>query len=699
MKQVVQPLSGGGVRVVEVPAPTIGPAEVLVRTLASVISPGTEGALAALSRAGLIGKARARPDLVRQVIDRARRDGIVSTARAVRRRLDEDTPLGYSAAGIAEEVGEAVAGVRPGQLVATAGAGKANHAEFQAVPGLLCAVVPEGVTPEDAAFATIAAIALNGLRQADLGPGSRVVVIGLGLLGQLTSRLALAAGCEVAGVDLAESPIERARANGVFALQEAGDDTTTAVLDWTDGAGADAVFLTAATPSSDAAMRAPALCRDRAAVVVVGDVGLELARAPFYEKELSIRFARSYGPGRYDPSYEEWGVDYPDGFVRWTEGRNLAAALGLMASGRLVVSDLVTHRFPIDQAPEAYELIAAKREPYLGIALRYAETLDAKAPIALRAPATERKSGVALIGAGGFATAVLMPAFREAGFERFVAVASASGLSAARAGERLGFERAVSGADAAVDDPEVGVVVIATPHDSHAALAAQALRAGKHVFCEKPLALTMEELQEVEDAVAAGGGVLWVGFNRRSSEAVAVVRDHFARAGGPLVVNYRVNTEHLAPDHWYNDRRQGGRLLGEVCHFVDTCAAIVGAPAGSVQAFASDSGERLLAGDFVLALSYPDGSVATISYASAGHPSVEKERVEVLGRGHSALIVDYNSVMLDGRSASLHRADKGHVAHVRAFRDAIAAGTFVPEPFLSSTRTTLLAAESTGRLP
>src|SRR5450755_2409616 len=364
VKQVVQPIAGGPVEVLDVPRPMAGPAEVLVRTVASVISPGTERAVTALARSSLLAKARARPDLVRQVVRKARAEGIAATAQTVRSRLAEDLPLGYSAAGVVAEVGTAVTGIRVGQLVATGGAGKANHADYQAVPGLLCAVVPDGVPPQDAAFATVASIALHGLRLAEAGPGSKV-----------------------AGIDPAAHARLAAAGAGVLALDECGDATTDQVAAWSRGRGADAVLVCAASPSSGPVTRAPALCRDRAAVVIVGDVGLQLSRAPFYERELSLRFARSYGPGRYEQSYEAWGVDYPAGQVRWTEGRNFEAVLDLLAAGRLKVSDLVTHNFGIGEATEAYRLIEARSDPYLAIRLSYPATAAADAPITVGARA------------------------------------------------------------------------------------------------------------------------------------------------------------------------------------------------------------------------------------------------------------------------------------------------------------------------
>lgn len=498
MKQVVQSGSGGGVRVVEVPRPSPAPTEVLVRTEATIISPGTERAVTQLAQSSLLAKARARPDLARQVMKKAKAEGLVQTLRSVKARLGEDLPLGFSGAGTAVEVGEFVREISPGQLVATAGAGKANHAEYQTVPGLLCEAAPDGVVASDAALSTIASIALHGLRLAEVGPGSTVVVIGLGLVGQLSVRLAQTAGCRVAGVDLAQFPVDKAEGSGAHAVVEAGERTTKAIVDWTRGVGADAVLVTAGGSSSDAIMRTPAICRDR--VVVVGDVGLHLSRTPFYEKELTLRFARSYGPGRYEPTYEDWGVDYPPGFVRWTEGRNLGAVMDLIANGRLRVDDLVTHSFDIDDAASAYELIDQRSEPFLGIRIDYPQVGRIEQPVRVRPRTVSGEPGVGFIGAGGFASSVLVPGMQRAGFTRFVSVASASGLSARQLAERAGFDKAVSGADAVIDDPAVDIVVVATPHDSHARLTAQALSAGKDVFCEKPLALSLEELDLVEAA-------------------------------------------------------------------------------------------------------------------------------------------------------------------------------------------------------
>jgi predicted dehydrogenase/threonine dehydrogenase-like Zn-dependent dehydrogenase len=708
MKQVVQPVSGGPVQVLDVPCPVIGPAEVLVRTVASVISPGTERAVTALARSSLLAKARARPDLVRQVVHKAQAEGITAVTRAVRGRLAADLPLGYSAAGVVVEVGAAVDGIRAGQLVATGGANKANHAEFQAVPHLLCAVVPDGVPPQDAAFATLASIPLHALRLSGIGPGAKVVVLGLGLLGQLAARLAMASGCDVAGIDLSESARKAAAQTGVLALDESGDATTGHILDWSRGRGADAVLVCAAGRSAEPMSRVPALCRDRAAVVMVGDVGMPPRRTPYYEREISLLFARSYGPGRYEPSYEAWGVDYPPGHVRWTEGRNQEAVLDLLASARLAVCDLVTHSFDIARADEAYRLLDARSESCLAIRLTYpaapgpgtgnaAESTAGRAgldqPVRLRSgPALGAGPGVGWIGAGAFSTGTLLPAFRDAGFERFVAVATASGVSARRAAERHGFEKAVSSAGTVIDDADVSVIVIATPHEVHAELARQALVAGRDVWCEKPLALTGDDLDEVEKAWRASGRQLTLGFNRRWAPATQAARQVLAEVKTPKLIVYRVAAGRVPDGHWYLDRRQGGRLLGEVCHFVDLAQALAGAEieetAGVLSGHPAQGNDGI-----AVALRFADGSVASIAYGSTP-PVAGKERVEVLAGPHQVIIDDFRSVVVNGKTRWKGRQDKGHRAHAAAFRRAVQDGTGMPtEAMLAAMRATIQAAD------
>ena len=702
MKQLVQPVNGGPVTLLDVPGPVPEPTEVLVRTLCSVISPGTERAVTALAQSSLLAKARARPDLVRQVVRRARTEGIASTRQAVLGRLALDLPLGYSAAGVVLEAGAAVTGIRTGQLVATGGAGKANHAELQAVPWLLCAPVPDGVSVKDAAFTTLASIALHGLRLAEAGPGSKVAVVGLGLVGQLAARLAMAAGCDVAGIDPHPYPRDAAARAGVLALDERGRETTEQVLAWSRGRGADAVLVCAAGRSSDAVMRVPELCRDRAAVVIVGDVGLQLDRTPFYQRELSLRFARSYGPGRYDPSYEAWGVDYPAGHVRWSEGRNFEAVLDLLAAGRLAVRDLVTHTFGIADAVQAYRLIEGGAEPYLAIRLDYPGTAEPDRPVAVgpgrgrQTPGAGRaQPGVGLIGAGPFATGTLLPAFRAAGLSRLVAVASARGLTATRAAQRYGFEKAVAGAEAVLADPDVSVVAIATTHDSHASLAVLALAAGRHVWCEKPLALTEDELDAVRDAWLRSGCVLTAGFNRRWSPAVTAARRALDGMAAAKLVAYRIAAGPVPDGHWYHDPRQGGRLIGEVCHFIDTAQALAGAPIEDVTAL-SGGGRGGPADDAVVALRFADGSLASIGYGS-GLPSAGKERIEVHAGDHRVVIDDFRIVTVDGKTRWKGRQDKGHRAMAAAFRQAVAGEEKLPtEEMIATMRATIRAAAGGG---
>ncbi|MCM3885179.1 bi-domain-containing oxidoreductase, partial [Frankia sp. R82] len=560
-----------------------------------------------------------------------------------------------------------------------------------------------------------------------------VAVVGLGLVGQLAARLALASGCDVVGIDLAELPLAAARAVGVSAHAEAGEATTAAVLDWSRGRGADAVLVCAAGRSAKPVMRATALARDRAHLVVVGDVGLDLTRTPFYEKELTLRFARSYGPGRYERSYEDWGVDYPVGQVRWTEGRNQEAVLDLLATGRLQVDDLVTHAFPIADAPTAYQLVAARTEPYLAIRFDYpapalpptpcagspadpsvdlaadSSAAGAAVPVGLRtrariprqrgtsATATRRGSRVGWIGAGGFSGSVLLPAFRAAGFDQFVTVASAGGRSARAFADRHGFAGAVAGADAVLDDDDIDVVVIATPHATHAELAVRALERGRHVWCEKPLALTVDELDRVEQAAATGGGALVVGYNRRFSPALVAARAAFEHRTGPLSMVYRVAAGPVPDGHWYHDRIQGGRLLGEVCHFVDACAALAASPAEAVTALAGRDGELLLAPDLTVSLRHVDGSLSTIAYSSARPRTARKEQVEALAGDRHVRLDDYRELVVDGQTAWRGAQDKGHREAAAAFLRMCRGGdTSLTADLLASSRATLAAADALG---
>ena len=694
MKQVVQAVGDGSLRVVEIPAPTIGPTDVLVSTTRSLLSTGTEKAVRELASARLIDKARARPDLVRQVVKKARTEGVRATVRSVRTRLDEEMPLGYSAAGVVLEVGEAVSGLAPGMRVATASAG---HAEMQRVPGLLAVPIPDRVSDESAAFGAVAAIALQGLRQASVEPGGSICVVGLGLVGQLTARLAIASGLQVIGVDLREWTVDMVTAAGGVGLVENGADTTAMIKGETRGRGVDAVLVTASTKSSEPVMLACDRVRDRGCIVVVGDVGVELARTPFYLKEIELKFARSYGPGRYDRSYEEYGVDYPLGHVRWTEGRNIEAYLDLVARGKVSVSDLVTHTFTIDRAHDAYETIA---DDSTALAVQFVFDGGPQAvhrgQITLR-PSHTRSGGVGIIGAGNYAKMTFLPAMQKAGFSDLEAVTSASGLTARHLAERHGISSVAADVPALLQMDQIDTIFVLSRHDSHAEMTAQALYAGKHVFVEKPLALTDDELDGVIKAHQASTGRLWGGFNRRHAECIARAKNTLDVSGGPLVITYRVNAGRLPETHWYKDRRQGGRLLGEVCHFIDLAAWIVGLPAHDVVALGSHRGESALVEDLVVTLRFADGSLATISYAEHGHMATSKERLEILGRGHSVLVDDFLKLTIDGKGVKLASPGKGHVENLVQFKralDGVGDGDADLTATIASTATALAALES-----
>lgn len=692
----------GRVRLVDGARPQPGPAEILVAPTRSVLSSGTERAVLQLAAASPLQKARARPDLVRGVVRKVRDEGPRSAVRAVRDGLDRDVPLGYSSAGTVVEVGAAVAGLRPGQRVAAAGAG---HGELQVVAGLLAVPVPDAVTDEQAAFGALGAVALNAVRAAEAQAGSRIVVVGMGLLGRLIARVAAASGSSVLAVDISSTALDGPDPVDQVVVDDGAGSPADAVAAWTGGRGADAVIIAAADQSGAAVGQAPGLLRDHARVVVVGDAALQLDRREWYERALQLEVVRSYGPGRYDPAYEALGVDYPPGYVRWTAGRNLEAFLDLLAGGRVEVDALIGHRVPFAQVEDAYARLDQDPRP-LAVQLVYDE-LGTDLPASPPAPTdAARRAGplasprLGLIGAGVFVRRTLLPALAEAGWAPPVAVASRTGRSAEAIGGAAGagMTRSVDEVLAADDVDVVGVV---TTHDAHAALVCQALAAGKHVYCEKPLALDAEQLQQVRSAAESSSRSLLVGFNRRHAEAVVRARDHLAAAGrgGPLVLTYRVSTGPLPEGHWYHDRRQGGRILGEVCHFIDTAAALVPAAVRRVSAVGTGSSdtEALLATELVVVLEYDDGSLCTITVGSGGPPSTAKERIEVIGRGRSAVIEDFGAVVLDGRRHRLGKADrKGHAAQLSAFRASLAAGTPWPEQesALVTSAITLAAAES-----
>ncbi len=581
MKQVLQYPGSGDIVVSEVTEPQLLPGSVLVRVAASLVSAGTERASSEFARGSLLHKARARPDLVREVFGKVKRDGIFSAVNAVRTRLDSPASLGYSSAGTVVEVHRDVAGIRVGDRVACAGAGYAVHAEFACVPRLLVARIPSDaeVAFEEAAFTTVGAVALHGIRTAEAKVGDTVAVIGLGLLGQLAVQLLKAAGCNVLGMDLLPNRARAAEQSGADGVSISASDFRTLCYEQTGGNGVDAVLIAAETASSDPVNLAAEIARDRGVVVALGTVGMNIERKLYYEKELDFRVSRSYGPGRYDSAYEQQGRDYPIGYVRWTETRNMEGFIRLLAAGKLNLQPLITHRFPIDQAVSAYRLISAEtREPFLGVIITYDQSAPRLRELKLvprervAEPIQEKSINVGLLGPGTFAMTTLLPEMRKIRGIRLVGVCAANGAHSQHAARKFGFDYCATDQVQIVNDPAVNTVMIATRHHLHASQVTAALEANKNVFCEKPLCLNHIELSEIVAAYSqlARKRLLMVGFNRRFSELAIRMKTFVDQIREPLAMHYRVNAGYISQDNWVNDPHQGGgRIVGEVCHFVD----------------------------------------------------------------------------------------------------------------------------------
>ncbi len=695
MRQMLQNFRTGELKIEEVPAPALQPGGVVVRNHYSLVSAGTERAAMAFAHQGLIGKARSRPDLVRQVVNKVRTDGLVATYRSAMERLNTFVPPGYSSAGEVLEVGAEVPDVTRGDLVACAGAGYASHSEMVFVPKNLVVKLPEDVSTRQGAFATLGAIALQGVRRADLTPGERVAVIGLGLVGQLTVQILHAYGFPVLGLDVDPGRVEGARRWSMERYGVIGrDDVDGMALAFSNGVGVDAVVVTASTNTSEPVELAGRILRERGRVSVVGDVGMDVPRRLYYDRELDIRMSRSYGPGRYDPVYEEWGVDYPIAYARWTEHRNMEEFLRLVALGRLNVDEMTTHTFPIDQARDAYKLILENpdHEPFLGVLLEYPTTdrpverrLELGSPVGLQG----RGSGVVkvgLIGGGLFAKGTILPALKKLDQVQVRAVATATGKTAQDLAKRNGCDYATTDYRELLEDKEIDLVIIATRHNLHASIAVEALRAGKHVYVEKPLALNLDELQSVARVASGSPGLLTVGFNRRFAPLVIEAKRHFVNRGTPLMAHCRINAGAVPADHWVHDPVEGGgRILGEVCHFVDLLQFLVGAPPRSV--FASRlpaNGWHVLADDNVLvALEFADGSRGSVLYSALGADSMPKEILEVMGDGRSVRLDNFRTLDLyrgSRKSTRKSGGDKGHNGQFRSLVDSILQGGGPPIP-------------------
>lgn len=724
MKQLLQEMKTGELSVIETPPPALSSKGVLVHNLFSVVSAGTERATVEVGQQSLLGKALARPDLAKQVWEKVKQEGFSSTLSKVMARLESYRALGYSSAGVVLEVGVEAEGYAPGDLVACAGGGYANHAEIVFVPQNLCAGVPPGVLPEAAALATLGAIALQGVRQAAPCLGETVAIIGLGLVGQLSIQLAKAAGCRVIGIDLRPQSVERALSAGADRAALRHDaNLKNWVAELAGGRGVDAAIICASTKSNDPVELAAELLRDRGRVVVVGDVGMEIPRAIYYQKELELRLSRSYGPGRYDPAYEEKGADYPIGYVRWTEKRNMEAFLHLLAEGKISAEKLITHRFPIERATEAYNLLLDTKGEYsIAILLEYppvrATQTNAKV-VAVGGPAAAEnrprpitckdKVQLGIIGAGSFAQAHLLPALKAHPKVVLQGLATATSSKARTVAGKFGFAYCSGDYRDLLADAAIDAVVIATRHDLHGPLVAEALRAGKAVFVEKPLALSESELKEVisayQESKSAGGRepALMVGFNRRFAELVEQIRSSWGAKVGPWVLQYRVNAGPLPSGHWLRDPKQGGgRLLGEVCHFIDFLQFLVTAPPVRVYAeMVSSSNLGPEEDNLIVSIKFADGSIGGITYCAAGDPSFPKERIEYFGDGKAAVIDDFREGLFTANNKTkkihLRVQDKGHRREMDAFVNALLRGEPFPISFneiVSTTLATLKAFES-----
>jgi len=707
MKQVLQNMRDGKTVVSEVPAPSPQHGQALVKVAASLLSAGTERMLVEFGEKSLVGKARSRPDLARQVLDKMKREGPIPALQAAFNRLDQPIALGYSSAGSIISLGEGMGGFKVGQRVACSGGGYAVHAEYNLVPRNLLTPLPDSVDFESGAFTTLGAIALHGFRLAEPQIGETVAVIGLGLLGLLTGQIALAAGCRVLGVDTDRERVALASSLGISACHRTQAVDTAGTF--TAQHGFDVVIICADTPSNDPVELAALIARDRGRLVATGSVGLSFRRKLYYEKELSFINSRSYGPGRYDSSYEENGHDYPLGYIRWTEGRNFQAVVDLMAGGKLIVAPLISHRFPVEEAAAAYQVIVGrKKQAFLGVLLTY-NGMEQNPKQKVEFPSVHRASAVVrlgVLGAGNFANATLLPVLKKVDGLELVGIASAGGLHAQFSAKKFGFAYAASSDDQVLGDPDVNTVAILTRHDSHADLVLKALQAGKNVFVEKPLAVSPGQLDAVIAGVqrltpAPGTPLLTVGFNRRFAPLAVQLSRFLADRSEPLYAHFRVNAGFLPRNHWTQDPIQGGgRTIGEGCHFVDFLAFLAGGAPVSVVAQAMPDAGKYCEDNLSMTFSFPDGSIGVVDYLANGDKSFPKERLEVFCGGRVAVLDDFRTLEMvrDGHKTTVRQGqDKGWAAEWTAFVRAVREGSEAPIPYeqlFGVTRATFAAMES-----
>jgi predicted dehydrogenase/threonine dehydrogenase-like Zn-dependent dehydrogenase len=721
MKQVIQNFKTGELRVTDVPQPALRAGGVLIRNHYSCISVGTEGASVKLAQRNLLGKAQERPDLVRKVINVAKRDGVLTAYRAAMRSLDTPLPLGYSCAGTVIGVGDEVTDIKVGDRVACGGSGYANHAEVVYVPRNLCTKLADEVDFRAAAFVTVGSVAMQSVRTAHVEVGETVAVIGLGLIGLLTVQVLKSAGCRVIGIDIDPHKVEVAKQIGAHdAVARQERSLIGRVNQLTEGIGVDAVIITAATESNDPVTLAGEIACHRGRVVVVGRIGTNIPRDTYRYKELLLRSSVSYGPGRYDPSYEENGIDYPISYVRWTENRNMQAFAELLRSGSVTVKPIITHEFSINEAVQAYDTITGKissDKTLIGVLLKYDTKREVGGPrIFLRGETAYAplpgKVRIGVIGAGSFARNVLLPILSKIPRVQLCAIASASGISARTLGERYGFEYCAENAEEIIRDSDISAVMILTRHDTHGPLVGAALEEGKAVYVEKPLAVNPDHLEHVIAAWEATqcGGRVMVGFNRRFAPLAVKLKRSFDGRSQPMVITYRVNAGFQPRDHWIHDPLQGGgRIVGEGGHFIDFMLFLTGARPVWVwsQSVGGPSREDILNEDnAVVCVAFEDGSIGTLTYVSTGDRSFSKERVEVFCDQAVGVLEDFRSLRLvqDGRTRKIGgwiRQNKGYKAEVQQFITAVAEGKPFPvhfEDYVLTTRVTFgaLASQSSG---
>ncbi|MEW6738680.1 MAG: bi-domain-containing oxidoreductase [Nitrospirota bacterium] len=682
MKQLVQKTHGGEAEVIDIPPPELKHNMVLVQNSASLVSVGTERMAVATAKEGLIGKAIARPDIALHIFQKMQKEGLVTTINSVRQRLSDYMALGYSCSGTVIGIDENVKGFKIGDMVACAGAGYAVHAEIVSVPCNLVVKFDERVDFNSAAFTTLGAIGLQGIRLADVKLGEIVAVIGLGLIGQLTVQMLKAAGCLVAGIDIRNDRVEMAKMFGIDGAATTPDEFIAICRNLSEGYGVDSVLITTDTKTSQPVELAGEIVRDKGTVVAVGMVGMEIPRKKYYEKELDFKISRSYGPGRYDPSYEEKGHDYPYGYVRWTERRNMQAFVNLLAEGKVNVHPLITHSFLIDDAPKAYDLITGKTdETFLGIVINYPQNSEIKT-IAMQnrndttiLPQTFSTSEIksldsirlGVIGAGNFAKVTLMPVIKNIKNVRMIGVASARGVNAQTLAKNYGFAYCSTDSNAILNDHDINTVAILTRHDLHAKQVIAALTAGKNVYVEKPLCLTLDELtsivstyQEIKEKKNTVP-YLMVGFNRRFAPYVKELKSCLDGIKEPLLLTYRVNAGYIPPEHWTQDMEQGGgRLLGEVCHFIDLLIYLSGSSVHRINALSLPDSGRYSQDNLHIIMEFKNGSLGAITYVANGDRSYGKEYLEVFGGGLSARIDDYRSLLIHYGKIKVKRVDRLH---------------------------------------